>query len=150
GAEALPGDLAEQLLVRSAAVWNLYGPTETTIWSTLARVRDADINIGRPIANTECFILDPHQQMVPAGITGQLYIGGEGLARGYWNRPELTAERFVPNPFSSKPGARMYTTGDVTRYQRGGEIEVLGRVDHQVKIRGHRIELGEIEAAINH
>ena len=151
GGEALPRELANQLLAKGGELWNMYGPTETTIWSSVARVApdDAPINIGRPIANTQLYILDAHLQPVPMGVPGELHIGGLGLARGYRNRPELTAERFVPDPFSSEPGARLYKTGDVARLRAKGQIEVLGRLDHQVKIRGFRIELGEIEARIS-
>ena len=150
GGEALPRELADQLLARGGELWNMYGPTETTIWSSAARVtRDAaPINIGRPIANTRLYILDPHLQPVPLGVAGELHIGGLGLARGYRNRPEMTAERFIPDPFSGEPGARLYKTGDVARLRAKGHIEILGRLDHQVKIRGFRIELGEIEARI--
>jgi amino acid adenylation domain-containing protein len=151
GGEALSRELAGQLLERGAAVWNLYGPTETTIWSTMCRVEDTSraVHIGRPIANTQVFILDDHLRMVPPGVAGELYIGGDGLARGYLNRPELSAERFIPDPFSRRPGARLYKTGDLARYLTGGNIEVIGRLDHQVKLRGFRIELGEIEAVLN-
>jgi amino acid adenylation domain-containing protein len=150
GGEALPRDLADQLLERGGELWNMYGPTETTIWSSAARLtrEDATITIGQPIANTQLYILDPHLQPVPLGVTGELHIGGLGLARGYRNRPELTAERFIPDPFSDLPGARLYKTGDVARQREDGRIEVLGRLDHQVKIRGFRIELGEIEAVL--
>ena len=150
GGEALPRELALQLLEKGGELWNMYGPTETTIWSSAARVTrdDVAINIGQPIANTQLHILDPHLQPVPIGVAGELHIGGLGLARGYRNRPELTAERFVPDPFSGEPGARLYKTGDVARLRGKGQIEVLGRLDHQVKIRGFRIELGEIEARI--
>jgi len=150
GGEALPRELANQLLAKGGELWNMYGPTETTIWSSAAQVTgdDAAINIGQPIANTQLYILDPHLQPVPMGVTGELHIGGLGLARGYRNRPELTAERFIPDPFSGVPGARLYKTGDVARLRAKGQIEVLGRFDHQVKIRGFRIELGEIEARI--
>ena len=148
--EAMPPDVAAQLVPVVQRAWNLYGPTETTIWSTGCELRNAraPILIGRPIANTQCYILDSHLQPVPIGVTGELYIGGDGLARGYLNRPELTAERFVPNPFRSA-GERMYRTGDLARYRQDGHIECLGRIDHQVKIRGYRIELGEIETAIS-
>ena len=148
--EALPRDLADALLPLGGELWNMYGPTETTIWSSGCRVapRPARITIGEPIANTTLHILDPKLQPVPPGVPGELYIGGIGLARGYRSRPDLTAERFIPDPFSQEPGARLYKTGDVAR-TRGAEIEVLGRVDHQVKIRGFRIELGEIEARLN-
>jgi acyl-coenzyme A synthetase/AMP-(fatty) acid ligase len=151
GGEALPRELANQLLAKGGELWNMYGPTETTIWSSAAQVArdDAAIDIGQPIANTQLYILDPHLQPVPMGVAGELHIGGLGLARGYRNRPELTAERFVPDPFSGAPGARLYKTGDVARLRAKGQIEVLGRLDHQVKIRGFRIELGEIEARIS-
>src|SRR6185369_13558496 len=113
----------------------MYGPTETTIWSTVWRVEAADdIRIGRPIANTQVYILDAVGQLVPIGVTGELFIGGDGLARGYWNRPELTTERFVTNPFA--PETRLYRTGDVARYRADGTLECLGRNDHQVKLRG--------------
>jgi amino acid adenylation domain-containing protein len=150
GGEALPKDLATQLLAKGGELWNMYGPTETTIWSAAAKVArdDAPISIGEPIANTQLYILDPHLQPVPMGVTGELHIGGLGLARGYRDRAELTAERFIADPFSGVPGARLYKTGDVARLRTRGQIEVLGRFDHQVKIRGFRIELGEIEARI--
>ena len=150
GGEVLSRELAEALLIRGQ-VWNLYGPTETTIWSTVHKVESGEgpVPIGRPVANTQIYILDTHLQPVPIGVHGELYIGGDGLARGYLNRPELTEERFVPNPFSDQPDSRLYRTGDRARYLVGGDIEFLGRVDNQVKIRGHRIELGEIEAALN-
>jgi thioesterase domain-containing protein/acyl carrier protein len=130
-------------------VWNLYGPTETTIWSTGFRVTDGrePVLIGRPLANTQCYILNGQGQQVPVGVTGELYIGGDGLARGYLNLPELTAEKFVADPFRTEE-ARMYRTGDLARYRADGNIECLGRIDYQVKIRGYRIELGEIEAAL--
>jgi hypothetical protein len=150
GGEALPKDLATQLLAKGGELWNMYGPTETTIWSSAARItaEDASISIGQPIANTQLYILDPYLQPVPMGVAGELHIGGLGLARGYRNRPELTAERFVPDPFSGIPGSRLYKTGDVARLRARGQIEVMGRLDHQVKIRGFRIELGEIESRI--
>jgi amino acid adenylation domain-containing protein len=146
--EALPRDLADQLLPKGKELWNLYGPTETTIWSAGYRI-EADqksITIGRPIANTQLYILDQHLQPVPIGVPGELHIGGAGLARGYLNRPELTAEKFIPNPFSEEPNSRLYKTGDLARWLPTGEVECLGRIDHQVKVRGFRIELGEIEA----
>jgi thioesterase domain-containing protein/acyl carrier protein len=151
GGEALPPDLAVALLSRSAALWNMYGPTETTIWSTIERIERADqgITIGRPIANTELYILDQFLQPVPVGVSGELYIGGHGLARGYRGRPELTKERFILHPFSTEPHARLYRTGDLVRYRPDGRIVHLGRLDHQVKIRGFRIELGEIEAVLS-
>ena len=130
--------------------FNAYGPTETTIWASINRCRaeEGRPSIGKPIGNTQMFVLDAKLEPVPAGVTGELYIGGVGLARGYLNRPELTATRFVPHPFATTPGARLYRTGDLGRYRAGGSIEFLGRMDHQVKIRGYRVELGEIESAL--
>ena len=150
--EPLPLELARRLLPLGAGLWNLYGPTETTIWSTGCRITSLDepITIGRPIANTQTYILDAHRQPVPIGVSGELYIGGEGLARGYLRRPELTNERFVSSPFAESGGSsRIYRTGDLARYRPDGTIECLGRIDHQVKLRGFRIELGEIEAVLN-
>ncbi|MEH2158037.1 amino acid adenylation domain-containing protein [Nostoc sp.] len=151
GGEALDYSLAYQLLERGQEVWNLYGPTETTIWSAVQKVNYQEqqqgvSSIGRPIANTQFYILDSHHKLVPVGVPGELHIGGVGLARGYWNRPQLTEEKFIPSPFES--GKRLYKTGDLARYLRDGKIEFLGRIDHQVKIRGFRIELGEIEALL--
>jgi amino acid adenylation domain-containing protein/FkbM family methyltransferase len=151
GGEALAPDLAAALLPRCAELWNMYGPTETTIWSTVERVRTAApdglaIPIGRPIANTQVYVLDAHGQLVPPGVVGELYIGGAGVARGYRGRAALTAERFVPSPFV--PGARLYRTGDLARWLPDGRLVCLGRTDQQVKIRGFRVEPGEIEAAI--
>jgi len=150
GGEAWPGGLARELVGKSSSVWNLYGPTETTVWSTVFRVASGDspLSIGAPIANTQTFILDDQLQPVPVGVAGELHIGGEGLARGYLKRPELTAEKFIPNPFSDQPGARLYKTGDLARFLPDGNIEWLGRVDDQVKLRGYRIELGEIESVL--
>lgn len=151
GGEALTRDLANQLVDRAAEVWNMYGPTETTIWSSTRRVeRDsATVCLGRGIANTQFYILDDHRQLLPVGVPGELYIGGKGVARGYWQRPELTQERFVPNPFRADDGHdRLYRTGDLMRYREDGRMEYLGRIDQQVKIRGYRIELGEIEAVL--
>ncbi|MBV8695972.1 MAG: amino acid adenylation domain-containing protein, partial [Ktedonobacteraceae bacterium] len=147
GGEALPLELAQQLLANGAALWNMYGPTETTIWSTLSQIRHSDhaICIGGPIANTCTYVLDPHFQQVPIGVLGELYIGGAGVARGYVKRADLTAERFLPDPLSKQAGGRMYRTGDVARLRPDGTIECLGRLDQQVKVRGYRIELGEIE-----
>ncbi|MHB8519308.1 MAG: MupA/Atu3671 family FMN-dependent luciferase-like monooxygenase, partial [Limisphaerales bacterium] len=149
GGEALPADLAARWAAR-VHVRNMYGPTETTVWSTTCPIHqpNAAVPIGRPIANTRIYILDRHRQPTPVGVPGELFIGGDGVGRGYWNRPELTAERFVPDPFCDKPGARLYRTGDLARYRPNGDLEFLGRLDHQVKIRGHRIELGEIEALL--
>lgn len=148
--EALSQDLAHQLLPLGKELWNLYGPTETTIWSAAYRVESAQkpITIGYPIANTQLYVLDRHLQPVPIGVTGELHIGGVGLAHGYLNRPELTQEKFIPDPFSPIAGAQLYKTGDLARRLPDGQIECLGRLDHQVKIRGFRIELGEIEAAL--
>lgn len=151
GGEPLPPELGRELVARGKSVWNLYGPTETTIWSSAYRVKSANGSmppIGRPIANTEFYILDHQGQPVPLGVKGELYIGGEGVARGYLQRPELTAERFVPNPFSTNRGARLYRTGDVARYRPDGNVELFGRFDHQVKIRGYRIEPAEVEAVL--
>jgi len=130
--------------------FNLYGPTETTIWATAAELDDGSRtpHIGRPIGNTQIYILNSQLQPVPVGVPGELYIGGVGVTRGYLNRPELTADRFISNPFSDEPNARLYKTGDLARYLPDGNIEFLGRIDHQVKIRGFRIELGEIEAVL--
>ena len=149
GGEALPPDLARGLLPRGRALWNLYGPTETTIWSTVQRVESADsIHLGQPIANTRVYVLGPALQPCPAGVPGELFVGGDGVVRGYLRRPGLTAERFVPDPFSSAPGARLYGTGDLVRRRADGALEFLGRTDFQVKVRGFRIELGEIEARL--
>ncbi|MBW4673831.1 MAG: amino acid adenylation domain-containing protein [Desmonostoc geniculatum HA4340-LM1] len=147
GGEALPGHLANQLLHRCASLWNMYGPTETTIWSAASQVKTDSkiVPINQAIANTQLYILNQYNQLVPVGVAGELHIGGDGLARGYLNRPDLTAEKFIPNPFSEK-AARLYKTGDLARYLPNGEIEYIGRIDHQVKVRGFRIELGEIEA----
>jgi amino acid adenylation domain-containing protein/thioester reductase-like protein len=152
GGEALPGDLAHQLLIRGCELWNLYGPTETTIWSTLypveksGREHSVGIPIGKPIANTQIYILDANLQSTPIGVIGDLYIGGAGLSRGYLNRPELTKEKFIPNPFDSS--SLIYKTGDLARCLSDGNIEFLGRSDHQVKVRGFRIEMGEVEVAL--
>jgi amino acid adenylation domain-containing protein len=150
GGEALTQEVVEQLLTRGT-LWNLYGPTETTIWSAIAKVEagEGPVSIGRPIANTQIYILDSLLQPVPVGVHGELYIGGDGLAQGYVNRPELTAEKFIVSPFGDQPGARLYRTGDRARYRADGNIEFLGRVDNQIKIRGYRIELGEIEMTLN-
>jgi amino acid adenylation domain-containing protein len=150
GGEAWSAELANELLMRCGSLWNMYGPTETTIWSTAHKVADAakPVAIGRPIANTTIYLLDKNLNPVPIGVPGELHIGGAGLARGYHNRPELTAEKFIPDPFSTEPGARLYKTGDKVRHLPDGNIEFLGRMDHQVKIRGFRIELGEIETVL--
>jgi amino acid adenylation domain-containing protein len=147
GGEALPRDLADALLERSGDVWNVYGPTETTIWSSATRVKAGTeaLRVGPPIANTQFYVVDEQQRPVPLGVVGELCIGGDGLARGYWKRPELTAEKFLANPFGAR---RIYRTGDLGRWHADGSVELLGRADFQVKIRGYRIELGEIEAAL--
>ncbi len=131
-------------------VYNLYGPTEDTTYSTFTLVpRDTvRVTIGRPIANTQAYVLDAHLEPVPIGVPGELYLGGDGLSRGYLHRPDLTAQRFVQSPFSDDPSARIYRTGDRVRYLPNGELDYLGRTDHQVKVRGYRIELGEIEAKL--
>jgi len=150
GGEALSSDRAKKLIERTQTVWNMYGPTETTIWSTVQKLEDvADlVPIGRPIANTTVYVLNQEMEPVPAKVTGELYIGGAGLARGYLNRPSLTAEKFVPDPFSGKEGERLYRTGDQARWTHQGLAEFIGRGDDQVKVRGYRIELGEIESAL--
>jgi amino acid adenylation domain-containing protein len=151
GGEALARELANQLLAKCGSLWNMYGPTETTIWSALHHIQSASgpVAIGRPMANTQMFILDRNLHPVPLGASGELYIGGDGLARGYLGRPALTAEKFLPNPFSTAATERLYRTGDLARYLPDGNIECLGRADDQVKVRGFRIELGEIEAVID-
>jgi amino acid adenylation domain-containing protein len=149
GGEAMPLDLAADLAGRSRELWNLYGPAETTIWSTVARVRPGDtISIGRPIANTSVYVVDPRMRPVPVGVAGELLLGGAGLARGYRNQPRLTGERFVASPFCAVPGERVYRTGDVARFLPDGRLQFLGRRDQQVKIRGYRVELGEIESVL--
>jgi acyl-CoA synthetase (AMP-forming)/AMP-acid ligase II/acyl carrier protein len=151
GGEVLPPALAKELKdLVAGEVINMYGPTETTVWSSSYTLNDLQttVPIGRPIANTELYILNRHLQLVPIGVSGELCIGGEGVARGYLGRPKLTAERFISHPFRDDPRARLYRTGDMARYLPDGNVEFLGRADHQVKIRGHRIELGEIEAVL--
>lgn len=147
GGEALPTDLADLLASRTLRAWNVYGPTETTIWSTVQELRFGarPVCIGRPLWNTHIYILDADRRPVPVGVPGEIYIGGLGLARGYLNRPALTAERFVPITLAENRSQRTYRTGDLGRFLPTGQIEYLGRIDHQIKLRGHRIELGEIE-----
>ncbi len=149
GGEPLLPDLAGYLLERCAELWNMYGPTETTVWSTVYRVTDIEsqIPIGKPIANTQVYVLDRRLNLVPIGVIGELYIGGDGLARGYLYRDELTRERFLPSPFV--PEVNLYRTGDLARWLSDGNLQCLGRVDNQVKIRGFRIELSEIETVLN-
>jgi amino acid adenylation domain-containing protein len=150
GGEALPRDLADQVLECGVELWNMYGPTEATIWSAATRVsaQPGPVLVGAPIDNTQFYVLDKQQQLVPTGVAGELYIGGDGVARGYYKRPDLTASRFIPDPFSTKAGARLYRTGDLVRRLKDGEFEFLGRTDGQIKLRGFRIELGEIETVL--
>ena len=148
--EVLPLNLTERFFSRSdAALHNLYGPTEAAIdvtyWACVKESSLSTVPIGRPIANTQIYILDSNGEPLPVGVVGEIYIGGDGLAQGYLNRPDLTAEKFIPNPFSTNPNSRLYRTGDLAKYRADGNIDFLGRDDHQVKLRGHRIELGEIE-----
>jgi amino acid adenylation domain-containing protein len=153
GGETLPQPLARRVYETGTVrrLYNLYGPTETTVYSTCALV-PPDVaeapSIGRPIANTQVYVLDGHRQPVPIGVPGELYIGGAGLARGYLRQEELTAQKFVPDPFCREPGARLYRTGDRVRWRPSGELDFLGRTDHQLKIRGFRIEPAEVEAAL--
>ncbi|TCP54467.1 amino acid adenylation domain-containing protein [Tumebacillus sp. BK434] len=151
GGEALPGTLAKAIREKlSCRLFNMYGPTETTVWSSTHEVQTDDQAIqpiGKPILNTEFYILDPHLQPVPVGVPGELYIGGAGVTRGYFERPDLTAERFLPNPFTGQ--GRIYRTGDAARWLADGAVEYLGRLDQQVKVRGFRIELGEVEARLH-
>nr|WP_269770174.1 non-ribosomal peptide synthetase/type I polyketide synthase [Cystobacter fuscus] len=151
GGEALPLDLARALRERVPSVLNMYGPTETTVWSStqaLPARMEGSVSLGAPIANTQLYVLDAYLNLVPPGVPGELFIGGQGVARGYLGRPELTAERFVPDPFGATPGERLYRTGDRVCRRADGSLEFLGRIDFQVKLRGLRIELGEIEAAL--
>jgi amino acid adenylation domain-containing protein len=155
GGEAMPKDLANDLLRKCGELWNMYGPTETTIWSTTEKVElnESDtsgyVNLGKPIDNTLVYVLNPELQLVPVGYPGELFIGGDSLAKGYYHLPEMTKEKFLPDPFSDKVGARMYRTGDLVQQTEEGKLEFLNRVDSQVKIRGFRIELGEIESALS-
>ncbi len=155
GGEAMPKELAYDLISKCGELWNMYGPTETTVWSTVEKVEINEndkigyINLGRPIDNTFIYVLNTEFQPVPIGYPGELFIGGDGLARGYFNLPAMTQEKFLPDPFSDIPGARMYRTGDLVQQTEEGKLEFLNRVDSQVKIRGFRIELGEIESAIS-
>ena len=147
GGETLPRELADRMLARASEVWNMYGPTETTVWSSATRVEQGSgpLRIGSPIANTQFYVLDARRGLAPTGVAGELYIGGVGLAKGYWKQPELTAEKFIENPFGS---GRLYATGDLARRHDNGALELLGRADLQVKVRGYRIELAEIEAGL--
>jgi amino acid adenylation domain-containing protein len=150
GGESLSAELAAELRNRCGRLWNLYGPTETTIWSSAQELQGTEthVTIGRPLWNTQMYVLTRDLELLPEAVTGEMYIAGAGVARGYLHRPELTAERFMPDPYAKERGARMYRTGDLGRYIGGGEIEYLGRRDEQVKVRGYRIELGEIEEVI--
>ncbi len=154
GGEALARELAARLLTTGVELWNMYGPTETTIWSAVHRVTqdgtaEATEPIGRPIANTQMYVIDRLMRPVPVGVAGELLIGGDGTALGYVGRGGLTAEKFIPDPFGATPGSRLYRTGDLVCYRADGSLVFLGRLDSQVKVRGFRIELGEIEAALN-
>jgi amino acid adenylation domain-containing protein len=149
--EALPMVLAKSIMARVTVLWNMYGPTETTIWSAMKKVSKADevITIGQPMANTQLYIVDEQNRLVAPGNTGELCIAGDGVAKGYWKRDDLTAKKFVENPFKTELGAVLYRTGDLAKLLSNGEIHCLGRIDDQVKIRGQRIELGEIEQALD-
>jgi amino acid adenylation domain-containing protein len=150
GGEAMPVDLAKTLLNKCDTLWNMYGPTETTIWSSIKQIiaKDNLITIGKPIANTQFYIIDDQGLLVAPGTIGEIAIGGDGVAKGYWNRPELSAEKFISNNFSSIKEATYYRTGDLGKLLPNNEIECLGRIDQQVKIRGHRIEPGEVEQVL--
>jgi amino acid adenylation domain-containing protein len=148
GGEGLASDLAKQLLAKGNSLWNLYGPTETTIWSAANLSTKSLVPIGCPIANTQIYILDQYLQLVPIGVVGELHIGGAGLARGYLNQPELTKIKFISTNLADESSKTLYKTGDLARYLADGTIEYIERIDHQVKLRGFRIELGEIEATI--
>ena len=154
GGEAMPKELAYDLIRKCGELWNMYGPTETTVWSTVEKVevdendKTGYINLGKPIDNTFIYVLNSEYQPVPIGYPGELFIGGDGLAKGYFNLPAMTNEKFLPDPFSGIPGSRMYRTGDLVQQTEAGKLEFLNRVDSQVKIRGFRIELGEIESAL--
>ncbi|PYQ66286.1 MAG: non-ribosomal peptide synthetase, partial [Acidobacteria bacterium] len=151
GGEALPGPLADRLAATvTGAVRNLYGPTETTVYSLTQRIERGEAKplIGRPLSNTEVYLLDAALRPVPLGACGEVFLGGDGVSMGYWRRPDLTAERFLPDPLGSRPGGRLYRTGDLARHRQDGSVDYLGRSDHQVKVRGVRMELGEIEEAL--
>ena len=150
GGEPFPKDLLKDVITRASSVWNMYGPTETTVWSTCCQIDDAEapIHIGKPIGNTQTYILTDAMKLAPIGIKGELYIGGDGVTHGYLNRPELTAENFVKNPFDNADPRPIYATGDLAIMRSDGNIECLGRRDNQIKLRGFRIELGEIESCL--
>ena len=156
GGEACSWQLVEKVrrLAPNCVIFNHYGPTETTVGVAACKLGNTSADspkppIGRPLANSQIYLLDPHRQLVPNGTPGEVYIGGAGLARGYFKHPSLTAQTFIPHPFDETPGARLYKTGDLGRYRADGTVELLGRIDHQVKIRGNRIELGEVEVSLN-
>ena len=155
GGEPMPPDLLDAMTVRCRSLWNLYGPTETTVWATVhqvdGRVDPArrSVPVGRPIANVRCYVLDPRGRPVPLGVPGELYIGGEAWPAATWTGPSSRPSGSCPTRSSVSPGARMYRTGDLARLLADGALDLLGRVDHQVKIRGHRIELGEIEHTLS-
>ena len=150
GGERLPVDLAERLTNSVVEVWNMYGPTETTVWSTCGPVTaGAPMTVGWPIANTQVYVVDAQGQLVPIGVMGEVYLGGAGVTAGYWNQPAMTVDRFVADAWSAKSGSRsLYRTGDVGRWRADGTLEIHGRLDRQVKLRGYRIEPGEIEAVV--
>ena len=150
GGEALPRDLANELIDKVGGLWNMYGPTETTVWSTCEHITDKTdaILIGRPIANTQLYVLDEQLQILPVGVSGELYIGGDSVTRGYLHTEELTAERYIENPYNDDSQSRLYRTGDLVKYHHDGRLEYLSRLDNQVKVRGFRIELGEIETSL--
>jgi amino acid adenylation domain-containing protein len=157
GGEPLDHNLAQQLEQQGKEVWNLYRPTETTIWSAASQVQNSVAiakggasPIAHPITKTQFYILDSYHELVPIAVAGELHISGASLVRGYLHRPELTAQKFISNPFNPNSASRLYKTGDLVRYRPDATIEFLGRIDNQVKIRGFRIELGEIESALNH
>ncbi|MBU2928310.1 non-ribosomal peptide synthetase [Winogradskyella psychrotolerans] len=151
GGESLPLALAKKLLTKVDELWNVYGPTETTIWSAVKQIKESDelITIGKPIDNTQLYLLNDQNMLVSSGAIGELCIAGDGVSLGYWKRPDLTAEKFIPNPFETTLNKTLYRTGDLGKLLSNGEVQCLGRIDDQVKIRGHRIELGEIEQVIN-
>jgi acyl-CoA synthetase (AMP-forming)/AMP-acid ligase II len=150
GGETVPRTLADELLARADSVWNVYGPTETTVWSTAHRITAGEgrVPVGRPWRNTSVYVLDGNGRPVPQGVPGEVWIGGDGVASGYWQRDALTRERFLPDPYTASSSARMYRTGDIGRWRADGSLDHLGRGDAQVKVHGFRIELGEVEAAL--
>jgi amino acid adenylation domain-containing protein len=147
--EPLDRTLARNLLARGSTLWNLYGPTEATIYATGQQITGEAITIGKPLANYSAYVLDYHGNRIPVGAVGELHLGGIGIAQGYLNRPELTQEKFIDDEFGEQPGGRLYRTGDLARFLPDGQIELLGRADNQIKLRGHRIELEEVEALLD-